>query len=68
MTGKAKMFSSGTSDQAYHGVVRRAGLPRRTAEDSVATDLAVACFEADDGDSGLSNKTIVVLLIGKPLG
>eukprot|EP00752_Nemacystus_decipiens_P008597 g7676.t1 len=37
----------------------------RTADDStIATDLAVECFvEEDDGDDGLSNRTVVVLLI-----
>lgn len=46
----------------------RFGLSRRTTEETVATELVVACLEtADGGDDGLSKKTLVVLLIGKAL-
>lgn len=39
---------------------------RMSGDEAVESDLAVSCFESeDDGDDGLSNKTIVVLLIGK---
>lgn len=46
------------------------GVPcfRTTAEETVATELEVECDETEGSSGGLSDKTMVVLLIGEAGG